>query len=629
MGARAEAGRTLAEVKVLARVLQSGNSQLVRDAANGLRADAQRLADGFAKLPPDPVERYRWLQAQAKPALTDRARSYYYANILSGIKTHERNAIGNASNALVNLAAQPFGAAADAIRSAVTGKPREVLFSELPPQAAGALVGIPQGIREALFTLKNGVTRAQLSGAMSAAEAGKLDLPSVEFAGGGANPFNWPARALDAADQAFRAVAKHQELYALAFRQAKREGLSGARLQDRIAQLTAGTDNVSQALQQQADAFARHAVFQEQPGKFATGLQVLAKQYPAMSFVVPFIKTPANIIRQGFEFSPAGFAMKTARGGGREGAQALGKAAAGSLGVAYLAYLAATGRLSGSGPTNSADRAQLMESGWRPDSIRIGDRWVSYQPIQPLNTPASVVANAFESWRRGGSNVSDLDRLQSTVMGTLRSQLNQSFLSGVADLIDAIESGDTLSGRAANVAGRTAGSFVPFASALRSVQQCTDASVRRPSGVAETIKAGLPRLSQQVPARLDRFGRDVHREGNAVTRATDAFNISTESSDPVLKEIGRLQVRVGFPQNRLAGVDLTTEERRAVQVLKGQATYAALQRLIVLPQYQRLDDARKVKAVERLIQRARALAGKQATAAAFRGTLGQTGEGVQ
>src|SRR5690242_7117836 len=55
MGARAEAGRTLAEFKVLARVLQSGNPQLVRDAANGLRADAQRFADAFGFLPTDPA----------------------------------------------------------------------------------------------------------------------------------------------------------------------------------------------------------------------------------------------------------------------------------------------------------------------------------------------------------------------------------------------------------------------------------------------------------------------------------------------------------------------------------------------------------------------------------------------
>ena len=29
---------------------------------------------------------------------------------------------------------------------------------------------------------------------------GKLDVPRVEFGGGGANPFNWPGRALDSAD---------------------------------------------------------------------------------------------------------------------------------------------------------------------------------------------------------------------------------------------------------------------------------------------------------------------------------------------------------------------------------------------------------------------------------------------
>ena len=63
------------------------------------------------------------------------------------------------------------------------------------------------------------------------------------------------------------------------------------------------------------------------------------------------------------------------------------------------AALAAKGLMSGSGPKDSADRAALMESGWRPNSLKVGDQWVSYQLAQPLSVQASVIANAFESWR--------------------------------------------------------------------------------------------------------------------------------------------------------------------------------------------------------------------------------------
>ena len=394
MGARSEAGRALAEFKVLARVLQTGNPKLVREAVEGLRGDAAAFAEAFGQQPPDPVARYRWLQQQRQGGLGEKVRSYYYANILSGLKTHERNVIGNAANVLSNVVVQPFQAGADAVRSAVTGAPRTVRLSELPSQVAGAVVGIPRGFAEALFSARYGVNRSALTQAMSAAEAGKLDVPRVEFAGGGANPFNWPGRALDSADQFFRTIAKSMELSGLAHAQATREGLTGQKLQNRMAALMAGGDPLSAQLEQQADAFARRGVFQEKPDRFASSLQVFSKQHPSFAFVVPFIKTPANILRQGLEFSPAGALMKEARKEGRAGSQAQGRAALGSLAAGYLAYLASTGRLSGSGPSDATERAQLMESGWRPNSVKVGDAWVSYSLFQPVSVQAAVIANA-------------------------------------------------------------------------------------------------------------------------------------------------------------------------------------------------------------------------------------------
>jgi hypothetical protein len=82
-----------------------------------------------------------------------------------------------------------------------------------------------------------------------------------------------------------------------------------------------------------------------------------------MSFVIPFIKTPANITRQGLEFSPAGALMKAARQDGRAGSQAQARVAAGTLAAGALAYYAATGRLSGDGPKDRDKRTALMKAG--------------------------------------------------------------------------------------------------------------------------------------------------------------------------------------------------------------------------------------------------------------------------
>lgn len=626
MGARAEAGRALAEFKIMARVLASGNPTLIRETANGLRGEAAEFAGKFAELPPDPMRRYRWLQAQRQPSVMERARSYYFANILSGLKTHERNTIGNAANLVSHLAVHPFAVAADAVRSAATGQPRTLQFSELPSQAAGALVGVEHGISNAIFALKHGVNRQVLSGALSAAEAGKLDVPRIEFGGGGANPFNWPGRALDGADQFFRSVARDMELYGAAHAQAKSEGLTGARLEQRMAALTSGTDEIAQQVQAHADTFARRSVFQETPGPITQAVQGALRAFPPLSLVLPFVKTPSNILRQGLEFSPAGFLMQAARQGGRAGAQAQGRAVAGSMALGGLVYLAIQDKLSGSGPSNPAERAQLMESGWRPNSLKVGDQWVSYSLFQPLSVPAAVVANAVDAWRAQGANPKQADDVAGRVLSTLlqtggasaESLLDQSFLSGVADAFDLVKNRDRPS--AERTVGRMVQSLTPFAGAQRTVRDAVDPMVRAPEGLSEQLKAGMPFLSTSVPARQDRFGQDVRREGGPLRRAADPFNVSTESGDPVLAELGRLGVKMGMPGASITGVDLSRDQERSLVQMKGSTAYQAIQRLLDLPGYQALDGPSRAAVVERVIEQAR---GQVQTSARkmLRGTL--------
>lgn len=79
-------------------------------------------------------------------------------------------------------------------------------------------------------------------------------------------------------------------------------------------------------------------------------------------------------MRQGLEFSPAGVLMAAARQEGRAGAQAQARVALGTVAAGYLFWLASSGRLSGNGPNDSAERNALMESGWRPNSVKVVDR---------------------------------------------------------------------------------------------------------------------------------------------------------------------------------------------------------------------------------------------------------------
>ena len=475
------------------------------------------------------------------------------------------------------------------VRSKVTGAPRSVFFGELPHQVAGAVLGIERGLSDALFSLTHGVNRSALTQSMSAAEAGKLDVPRTEFRGGLANPFNLPGRMLDAADQLFRGIARSQEVYGAAYAQAKREGKKGQALFERMADLRTGTGPETQQLQDAADLFARRSVFQEQGGPLVGLTQAAVKQFPPLTFVVPFIRTPANIFRQGFEFSPAGFGMKAARATeGRPQSQALGRAAVGTAVLAPLAWLAATGRMSGSGPSSQAERAQLMESGWRPNSVKVGDKWVSYSLFQPVSVQAGIIANAFEAWQSAGAKTEDVGPVVgAAVLKAMRSGLDQSFLSGLSDLFEAVNGFNLES--AARYAGRTAHSLTPFSGAQRAVQQAIDPVVRDPEGLTETFLSSVPGQSEQLPARQTRFGQDVVREGGPAKRALNPFNVSTETNDPVLTMLDELQIRVGFPRvTTLRGYAPKPEEKRAIETAKGRAWHESLSQLQQRPGFARM-----------------------------------------
>lgn len=612
MGMRAEAGRALGAFRFFDGVLDTGRVDLIHGAAQTRRDEAATFAAEFGQLPTDPLARYRWLQQQGKRSLWDKTRAYFYSSILSGVKTHERNILGNVFNAIGNTVAHPFAAGVDAARSAATGKPRDVLFSELPHGVAGAVAGVERGFWDALATVRDGVSPDALRGSLQAADVGKLDLPRVEFGGGGRNPFNWPGRALDSADVFFRSVARNTEMYEAAYTQAWREGRRGPALLDRMAALRAGQTPEGAALRENAEHIAARAVFQEKGGPVTSWL---AQGYripgigQAMTFAIPFLRTPGNILRQGLETSPVGFGMRAARQPGRVGRLAQGKAAAGSLAAGYLAWLAATGRLSGDGPRDATERARLMERGWRPNSIKLGDSWVSYHLLQPVSVQAAIIANGYEAWASRGADPGQVgDLVAQTMARSVNSFLEQSFLSGLFDVIEAIKDPER---SAARVFGRTAHGLTPFAGFQRTIRDAMDPVVRRPRGVVEQVASGMPGLSETVQPRIGRFGQTITREGGTARRALDPFNVSSTVPDAVSDELARLGVSVSLPSDRInlpGGRALTRDESTTVQRRRGAAVRAAVERVIHSPVYQRLDDDARRDRLERAITQSRSRA---------------------
>ena len=341
------------------------------------------------------------------------------------------------------------------------------------------------------------------------------------------------------------------------------------RVTRRVADLRASVTPEAVALRTQAARYAAHRVFLEEPGDITKRVTMLAQSIPGSYFVLPFIKISSSIARQGAEFSPIGFLMKTARAEGRAGTQAQARATAGSLAAGYLFWLAASGRISGDGPSDPAERNALFERGWRPNSVRIGDRWYGYQAVSPLNIPMAAIANAVEAWKVRGEKPQEVqDVIAQTFARLSNTFLESTFLQGAFNLVEALKDPER---NATRFFGQTAFGLIPGAPALRTIQRATDAVQRQPQGVMENIEAGLPGLSQRLPARMTRFGENVTREGGPAQRALDPFASSTEKPDPIAAELDRLGVSLTVPAGRLMvnGQPLTREEGQQLKVAQG------------------------------------------------------------
>ncbi len=638
-GLRSEQGRALNVWKKL-RAIQPAELRLAQEfqKRGRLRSDMEELSDLLGNLPKDPAEAMKKLMAMEKQGALEKVTSYYMSNILSGVQTYNRNLLGNAANMVSRIAVKGAGApGVDALKSMLTGKPRQVFTREALHETIGATYAVNTAMRDAFDVLKNGFSSRALEEGLQGTT--DLYLPKREFAGGAANPFNLPGRVLEATDRFFVTLNRNAELfgqsYSIARREAEEKKLSGQRYLDFVAKRSADLRvNPTPELQRSAMREAEYATFREEPGAFAQQLIQMKKKIPAIGFVIPFVRTVSNIFNQGIEHTPAGFFMKRALSKDpREATIAQGRAAMGSLMALPIVYAASTGRLSGAGPKDPADRAALYEQGWRPNSIKMkipagvaktigaslspdGEYWVNYSLFQPFSIPAAIIANAVESYdelsKRGTQQTvqqSAEELVAQTIARVANTAISQTYMQGIFGLVGALENPE---GGAVNFARQLARGFVPLSGALQSGVKATDPLLREADSLEEELQRTVPGLSQNLRPRLDRFGRPIERTGSAIRRGALVPEVEPVKHDAVSQELERLGIRVSVPTARIdlsdrrrgqAGRQLTRQEAYSLREVRGQTARAAIARVVGSPGYKTLPDFAKKEQIEDALSR--------------------------
>ena len=394
---------------------------------------------------------------------------------------------------------------------------------------------------------------------------------------------------------------------------ADKQGLKGKDKSDFIIKYKDDNFNPdSSALMQYSMEEAQYLTFTKELQDKTLGkvIQEATNKIPYLRFVVPFVRTPTNILKFSFERTPFVTVLKEERerlfaefnsADPILKARARGKVVTGTLTVGALIDVAYNNReyITGGGPSNEREKEALMATGWRPYSIKMGDTYFSYQRLDPLATPLGVVADLVETGIREEASFDESlleHATTSMVLALTRNATNKSYLAGIQMWADALGDPD----RYVEKLGRNyAGSLVP--NLISQTADYDTQAIKETRSVMDAVKRKLG-MRGSLDTKRNILGEEYVAEQWMGTGFINPIQLSTKKNDPILTEMASLKHAFRNPPANLGGqIDLLEYENdkgqsandRQLELLKtvklrGLSLRQTLNKLIKSRNYQRL-----------------------------------------
>lgn len=338
---------------------------------------------------------------------------------------------------------------------------------------------------------------------------------------------------LAAGDEFGKTTLYNAQLRALGARQAQRLGLKGNEAAQHIADVVS---NPPPMMRSDAMEFANYGTFTNALGAGGAGAQKAINKIPGAKFVVPFVRTPLNIFKFTFERTPLGLLSSKMRedlaAGGVRRASATAKLGMGTSVMMLGTDMALNGEITGAGPVDPETRSRLQSAGWKPYSIKIGDRYYSYARFEPFATwlgmsadMAEILGN-YEAYDIAAQE--EVDELATAAVAAIANQVvGKTFLQGISDLTQVLSDSKRYG---AQYLQQYAGSLVP--NAVADLEKMVSPEREQVFNMIDAIKARIPGLSDGVPKRYNVYGEviknyypDPDNKAAAMgERAMQAFN---------------------------------------------------------------------------------------------------------
>lgn len=586
-GMAADAGRLLQQFNAVASAGDLSDQAIkayLRGA--GGRENVEDIADKLVDLVENPQAAGEFISKLPKATTMEKLNEFWINSLLSGIPTHLVNFGGNGLMALLTLPEEAIIAGVGKLtRSADRAHLREVGV-----RAWGMMQGAREGLRAARIAFKTGEPLDAVS---------KVEATNYRAIPGKLGEFiRTPTKALSASDEFWSAMHLRGATNAGAMRRALNEPGTYAEKMERFKELR---DNPDDELKAYARAEALYRTFRKPLGKGGRAVQTLSNEFPGAKVILPFVRTPINILKYAGERSVlAPVALKPflreINAGGVKRDAVLGKFAMGAGLSAFAAEAALGGRISGGGPTDPKEAAALRNSGWQPYSVKIGDSWVSYQRFEPLSLIIGATADFVELGKWATTAEGD-DIALGIATAIAKNITSKTWTSGLADFFEVLSDPDRYGKRWIS---RMAGSMVVPAF-VGNAARAADPDMREVNNALDAIKNRIPFLSHDLSVRRDVWGDPIKRgnlagEGvlGGLYNYVSPITFNTQSADPVKREVGRLKAPLTMPQRsiKVAGVNtqLTPEQYGYYVQLSGQPAKSYLADFIKSPDWQAMTD---------------------------------------
>lgn len=632
-GVQTEVARALSSFRIQASsvdLLADERAALI-DALGGLKANRE-FARKLGQIA-DPRLVNRVTERGALARTHDALFEGWVNGILSGLGTHVVNIVGNSMVGLFSVAEKGIAAVYgslrhgdDAIRAADTVESlrgmlegaKDALFinaagrGELHEAARLYATGDIHGAERIVAESHNlgGAWKAgatltpQLDKPMAASmerlvergpaiSSGAFNLREDSFLGHIADyagsAIRTPSRMLVTSDEFFKTALYRGEIRAQAARMARMEGLEGAEYVARVASLL---DNPTPELSKMALDAARRGTFTTPLGEIGAHITAIADKVPGLRFIIPFIRTPVNIIKYVGERTPGLNLMSSqvradiAAGGARRD-MVLARMTMGGTLFALAGLLKSQGLITGGGDKQrSAERL----AGQQQYSLKVGNEYFSFNRLDPVGMFLGLTADLMDL--SGQVSDSEMDDLAAAaLLAVQRNLVSRSYVKGMMDLLLAAGNPEIYGEKFVQ---RFAGSWVP--SWMAQFARQGDPAIKEVWSITDAVKSRIPGWSKEVPPHVNLIGEDVTFGDGLGPDIASPVRVQGDNPSPLAQEVARLNLDLKHPARTLStgagseGIDLEPWQYHRLMKLAGARFKELGERLVTSGSYGNLPE---------------------------------------